>query len=135
MTPMTASQRLKAIIIQTYIEMQELPTRALTAENVDAVYAEYDDDMGDAREEIRAGRYNTGLTTEYNGDLRGAFRNYEYDEVAMQDFDGKWIGWTYWHGGGKHSEPTAIPWVELAYFLDCKEEEQVMVVRTFSKPA
>lgn len=28
----------------------------------------------------------------------------------MQAPDGTWVGWTYWYGGGKYAEPSAIPW-------------------------
>lgn len=132
---MTPVQKLKALIINRFMEMEGLPPRVIDAENVDAVFDADYDDMQDAREEIRGGRCNTGLTTEYRGELRGAHRNYECDEVAMQAPDGTWIGWTNWHGGGKHSEPSSIPWVEYAYELACKEEEKMVVVRTFSKPA
>jgi hypothetical protein len=51
----------------------------------------------------------------------------------MQMPDGTWVGWTYWYGGGKHGEPSAMPWIEDAYNLDCKEERVMMTKRTFTK--
>lgn len=59
-------------------------------------------------------------------------RHYESDEVARQLSDGTWVGWTYWHGGGKHGEPEAIDWIEDAYFPKVKEEIKTLTVRTFS---
>jgi hypothetical protein len=53
----------------------------------------------------------------------------------MEMSDGSWVGWTYWHGGGKHSEPEAIPWIDYAYALDCEAKEQMVIVYTFKKPA
>ena len=60
-------------------------------------------------------------------------RHYESKSVATKLSDGTWIGWTYWYGGGKHSEPSAIEWMEDAYLLDVTEEEKVVTVRTFKK--
>ena len=60
-------------------------------------------------------------------------RHYESKSVAKRLSNGKWVGYTYWYGGGKHGEPSSIDWMEDSYFLDCKEEQKVMTVRTFSK--
>jgi len=43
----------------------------------------------------------------------------------------KWVGWTYWYGGGKHGEPESVEWMEDAYFVGVKEETRVVLV--FSK--
>ena len=133
---MTPQQKLKQLILQTAVGLGDIPEgTTITPENVDALYDEHYDLHQDARQEIRPGSFTTRLQTEYRSELRNCHRNYECDEVAMQMVDGSWVGWTYWHGGGKHSEPEAIPWVDYAYALDCKEQEQVVVVRTFTKPA
>lgn len=60
-------------------------------------------------------------------------RHYESKSVAKQLDDGTWVGWTYWYGGGKHGEPEAVDWMGYAYFLDVKEEEKVVTIRTFTK--
>ncbi len=127
---MTPVQKLKAMILQRYIEMQDLPTRAFTAENVDELYDQADD-IGDARNELRHGEHITDVPIPYNR----ALRDYEPDSVAAKALDGSWIGWTYWHGGGKHSNPEEIDWVEYAYDLSCTEKEVVTIERTFTKPA
>lgn len=54
-------------------------------------------------------------------------RHYECDYVVRQVED-KWIGWTYWHGGGKHGEPSAIDWMSDAEFVEVASEEVVSVV-------
>ena len=63
----------------------------------------------------------------------GCSRHYELKSVASEMFDGSWVGWTYWYGGGKFGNPEEIPWMEDAYDLDCVEEEKLVIVRTFSK--
>ena len=59
-------------------------------------------------------------------------QHYESDAVAKNLPDGTWVGWTYYHGGGKHSDPGSIPWMEDAYNVTSHEETRV--VRVFSKP-
>lgn len=85
------------------------------------------DNHWDAMSEVREGEAETGLPCEWS-------RHYESKSVAAPLPDGSWVGWTYWYGGGKHSEPEAIDWMSEAYDLDCVEEEKTVTVRTFSKP-
>ena len=59
-------------------------------------------------------------------------RHYEEDYVVHQIED-KWIGWTYWHGGGKHGEPEAIDWMSDAEFVEVDSEEVVTVVQRVFK--
>lgn len=63
----------------------------------------------------------------------GWSRHYEHKSVAKKCFDDVWVGWTYWYGGGKHGCPEDIPWLDKAYLLDVKEEEKMVIVRTFEK--
>jgi len=58
-------------------------------------------------------------------------RHYESKSVAKQLKNGKWIGYTYWFGGGKHGEPGAIDWVQYSYFLNC--EKKLVEKNFFSK--
>ena len=60
-------------------------------------------------------------------------RHYEAKEVAAKMADGSWVGWTYWHGGGKHGEPGAIDWMKDAYDLTCVETQELVTVRKFEK--
>lgn len=45
-------------------------------------------------------------------------RNYECDGKAVQIADGRWIGYPYWYGGGKHGEPGLLPWIDEAIWLE-----------------
>lgn len=97
----------------------------LTEEQVEE-YWEDSEYLEDAISEIRCSGIETGLPGQYS-------RHYESEEVAVQCPNGDWVGFTYWHGGGKHGEPEAIDWMEYAYDLDCVEEEKLVVVQTFTK--
>lgn len=60
-------------------------------------------------------------------------RHYEVDYVATE-IDGVWIGWHYWHGGGKHGEPESIDWIESSDILDLVSEKQVVTtIREFKR--
>jgi hypothetical protein len=114
-----------AILELAAIWQDETIATDLTEEQVEDLWdeAEY---LEDAISEIRSSGYETGLPGQYS-------RHYESEEVAIQCPNGDWVGFTYWHGGGKFGEPEAIDWMEHAYDLDCIEEQKVMTVRTFSK--
>lgn len=45
-----------------------------------------------------------------------------------------WVGWTHYYGGGKHSDPDSIPWMNEAYDVNCTEEQVMTTRRTFTKP-
>lgn len=83
-----------------------------------------DDAMQDAQSESRCGQYRTDLPCDSS-------RHYESRSVASQMWDGSFVGWTYWFGGGKHGEPEAVPWIEEAY--DVTMTEETRVVRVFQK--
>lgn len=125
---MTPEQKIKwAILIQAAMwSKRDVPE--VNTENVDALYDNLVEKDGhwDARNEIRSSGIETGLPCNYS-------RHYESDAVAAQMPDGSWVGWTYWHGGGKHGEPDAIDWMDSAYDLNCTEEEKIVTVRTFTK--
>lgn len=126
---MTPTQKLKHAIILKAQEWDEVSTsKAVTADNIDQIYDELNADwaLQDATSEIRCGQVETDLPSECS-------RHYESKSVAALMPDGSWVGWTYWYGGGKHGEPEAIDWMEDAYDLDCKEEEKLLVVRTFTR--
>lgn len=58
--------------------------------------------------------------------------HYECVQVAIKLSCGTSVSWTYWTGGGKHGNPDSIDWMEHAYEVDCKEEEKMVTVRTYS---
>jgi hypothetical protein len=84
-----------------------------------------DDEISEAESNLR------GSYTHETGIKCQSSRHYESKAVARQ-FGDKWVGWTYWYGGGKHGEPGSVEWMEHAYFVEAKEETQVVLV--FSKP-
>ena len=84
-----------------------------------------DDYVSDAESELRASyTHETCIKCECS-------RHYESKAVAKQ-FGDKWVGWTYWYGGGKHGDPESVEWMEYAYFVEAKEETKIVL--TFTKP-
>lgn len=126
---MTPFQKLKHLVLlkQQAWEPEFLEGVEITADNIDALYEEHSQGwkLQDAKSEVRYSGTDTGLPAPFS-------RHYEADAVAAPYIDGSWVGWTYWHGGGKHGEPEAIDWMEDAYEVNCTEEEKVVVVRTFT---
>jgi hypothetical protein len=100
----------------------------LPAETIDKLYQELIDrnEHWDAKNEVRYGEVETDQACDGG-------RNYEAKSVAFKTHDDKYVGWTHYYGGGKHSNPEAIEWIDKAYFLDCKEEEKVVIIQTFTK--
>jgi len=124
---MTPIQKIKAtILMEADLHSMNGVRQEITDDNVDSLFelANQDWALQDSIEEFRTGGEASGLPCEYS-------RHYESSAVARQVFDGSWVGWTYWYGGGKHGEPEAVDWMEHAYQLDV-EEERLVVVRTFS---
>ena len=87
---------------------------------------EIDSRIQDFEYEFREGEERTSLECDWS-------RNYESEAVASKMFDGTYCGWTYWFGGGKHSNPEEIEWMEDAYDLNFVEEEKLVTIKTFSK--
>lgn len=131
---MTPIQKLKWAILSKAASWDgtELPT--VTADNVDQLYDDLvaADGHCDCMEEIRSTgiRSNLSRSVDYQ-----AQRHYEHDEVAAEMPDGSWVGWTYWHSGGKFGEPSAVPWMELAYDVSHREQPKVIIEHIFSLPA
>lgn len=125
---MTPMQKVRHLILALDAEWKDEKLTDVTEENVDDLFDAANEDWGlqDSINEIRCTGIETGLPAPLS-------RHYEADSVAAQYFDGSWVGWTYWHGGGKHGEPEAIDWIEHAYDVQCQEEEKLVIVRSFSK--
>ncbi len=96
---------------------------AMSASELEDWY--YDNEGWGAKGDLREGDVETDLPS------KDYSRHYECKEVACKCGD-KWVGWTYWYGGGKHGEPESIDWIADAYFLDCVEEEVTIVKQTFT---
>jgi hypothetical protein len=127
---LTPTQLIKKLIVQNIIkhdrgDFGQQPTE--TGEEIDAAFdlAVEKGIHWDWMNEVRDTGINTNLPAPYN-------RNYE-TEIHAHLIDNQWVGFVYYFGGGKHGNPEEIEWMEDAFFLDCEEEEKVVVVRTFSK--
>lgn len=132
---MTPPHQLKLAILRKAIDWGDLTLATdagtLTPDEIEALYDQHEDLLQDAREEIRC----TGFTTDIQDPtpwMRG-LDNYEHESHALQLEDGSWVGWTYWYGGGKHAEPSSIPWMEYAYALNCTETQVMVTQRLFTK--
>lgn len=126
---MTPEQKIKKEIVLKALEHNDIQfEKEIEESNVDTAYQMLiDEDLHwDYKNEMRLGSFETEVESEYS-------RHYESKSVAMQMADGSWLGWTYWYGGGKFGEPEAIDWMDKAYELNYKEEEKVVIVRTFEK--
>jgi hypothetical protein len=126
---MNPEQKVKWLILLLRAEWTEKPLGDVTADNIDELYDEADESddgyLQDARNEIRCSGTETNIPAPSS-------RHYEADSVAAQLPDGSWVGWTYWHGGGKHGEPEAIDWMNEAYNL-VVTGEQTIIKRIFAK--
>lgn len=130
---MTPQQKLKREIILKCRSWKGDPLNEfveITEANVDDLYnsarSDFPGYFQDAQEEIRSGGFEeTGFPTE-------STRHYESTAVARKCCDGSWVGWTYWHGGGKHGNPEEIDWIPDAYDVVCTVE--MKPVNVFSKP-
>lgn len=126
----TAPQYVKQDILLWFEEDDEKikQIKEMTGDEIDNAYIANESDLVyDATNEMRC-----CYSEETNLPDRQYSRHYECKEVAYQFDDGTWVGWTYWYGGGKHGEPNAVDWISNAYFVECVEEEKLVVVRSFS---
>jgi hypothetical protein len=128
---LTAEQKVKMLILTRAIDMGyfDYNLSDITEENQEEVWdlCVEQDGHYDAQSEVRQGDRGTNIPCDYS-------RHYETKSVAAYcEWDNSWVGWTYYYGGGKHSEPEAIDWIEHAYDVDCVSEEKLVVVHTFSK--
>lgn len=137
---MTPEQKIKATIMLGCVSFARAidseHSLNITPENVEELWSVYLEDgqdeitgwcSQDEIEEFRSGKRETKIEA-------GRWsRHYECKEVAAKLFDGTWVGWPYWYGGGKHSEPQAIDWMCDAYEVDYSAEEKLVLVETFSR--
>lgn len=120
---MKASTKLRRHILEhAGLELGLLETEA----DVNDAWVEADDAKYDVMSDVRSGDFVTNIPSPWS-------RHYESRSVAAKMSDGSWVGWTYWHGGGKHGCPKEIDWIEDAYYLDCVESVEVVTVRKWAK--
>ena len=129
MQTLTPEQLIKKAIVkrineQNYADFWQFVN---TPEEIDAAY-----DLAvekrihwDFVEEIRQSGVETNLPAPCS-------RHYEVDIHAVK-IDNFWLAFPFYYGGGRHGEPEAMPWMEDAFFVDCKEEQVTITQRTFTK--
>ena len=128
--PLSASSRIKYQLLRTALKWTGDPSpEGMTEVEIDRMYemteGDHAEELSEARSNFRYGGENSEIAgKEYS-------RHYESEEKAAKLDDGTWVGWTYWHGGGKHGEPESIDWISDAYLLSVTEEQKVVTVRTF----
>lgn len=134
---MTAPQKLKWAILMDAYHRAGYPAPTVCAATIEEWWEKAEENelehiagtFGDAMCEFRSSGFETDLPTPYENQAR----HYEYNEVAAEMPDQTWVGWTYYHGGGKHSDPDGIDWIPGAYFVEMKVE--MKPVRVFSLKA
>lgn len=127
---MNATNKLKLLILSKFDSKYGLQT---TESEIEAAYEATDNDeygdkdmcFQDCRSEVRGSGEESGL------DATAYSRHFECDAHAIEALDGSWVGFNYWHGGGKHGEPEAMEWIETAY--DVTSKEVLKPVRIFEK--
>ena len=126
MTTMTPTQKIKWLVLAKAAQWSEAELPPYPCPSVDDLYdaAWEREELYDAVSEVRGSGEETGIEA-------GWSRHYESKGVAARLPDGSWVGWTYWYGGGKHSDPGSVPWMEDAYDVTMREETRV--VRVFAK--
>ena len=123
---MSPSQLIKLAIIKAAESWEQLELDGhVNKDNIDDIYRHNHDEcnLDDCDQEVRCGGVLTGLPSESS-------RHYECDSVAIR-IEGVWVGFPYWHGGGKHGEPESIGWIDSAYFV--KATPKVITAYDFEK--
>lgn len=114
---MTAKEK-----IQLHICKQQ-NSKIETLEDVDKFIEENEGIYNEILDEFRCSyHFETKLKCGYS-------RHYECKSVAKKLFDGTWVGFDYYYGGGKYGQPSEMPWLENAYFL--KHSQQTKVIDVF----
>lgn len=125
---------LKAQIIQHALDLLESAPHNFTdadGDDVDELWnimrADYPDTMQDAQNEVRCMGRKTGLATP-------AARHLEVDAVAILTPFNQWVGFYYWHGGGKHSGAEEIEWMKDSYWVQAETDQVLRLDLKFSSP-
>ena len=124
---MTAPELLESYFKKVAIGWAEEDGISKDGEEYDLIIEDF---ISEVKHETRSGDFETNITPP-------CLRNYEVKSVAKklkhEDFDG-YIGWNYYYGGGKHSNPEELEWVGEAYFLELVEQREIVTIeRIFKK--
>lgn len=92
---------------------------------VEGNYYDIYDDYLDALNDFRCSGEVTNISPENS-------RYFESKSRARKLTSGKWVGWTYWYGGGKHDRPSEMDWLGNAYYLK-EPTPKIITVYEFEK--
>lgn len=123
---LTPKQKIERTVLKAVLTAEGIQENGLLDPDFDisSLIDEYDGDYRDTLSEFRYGEYKTGLDCE-------STRNYEVEGVAARMLDGSYVGWKYYFGGGKHSNPKEIDWMSDAYNVNRVDEEKLVIVTTW----
>lgn len=123
---LTAKQLILRHILLEAMDVGTIPQAEIDLTDIEGQYGEANDGavLQDYFYEFRTSGIETELETPSS-------RHYEVEHVARCLTGGAWVGWMYWHGGGKHGEPEAMPWLNTATLLEVDERPVMSVERTF----
>ena len=129
----TAPEAIHAEILKTAIESYR-NDEGIDADVVIDTFDDFFELCPHAEDYIQEEEYEFRGSYDLETDIEAEYsRHYEAKSVAKKLSDGRWVGWTYWYGGGKYANPEEIDWISDAYFLDVTEKEKVMTVYKFKK--
>lgn len=87
--------------------------------------ADYPDTMQDAQNEVRQMGRPTGLAVP-------ASRHMEVEAVAILTPFNQWVGFNFWHGGGKNSGAEEIDWMTDSYWVQAETDQVLRLDIKFS---
>lgn len=102
-----------------------------SADEIEAAYwvveSELPDALQDATAEVRCSGTETNLESPTGS------RHFDYKEVAILTPNGRWVGFTFWSGGGKHASPEEVEWMGFAYWVDAKPGHVISIRNEYSR--
>lgn len=122
---MTPTQKLKWAILRLAAQFNKTALPAITEASIDAHYDELvaRDEHWDAMNEFRSTGRLSGISRAVD---HQASQSFEHEEVVAKMPDGSWVGWTYWFGGGKHADSSAVCWMDDAYEVAHRTETKIV---------
>ncbi len=113
----------KSLNLTNPLDFDEKQCKDIYSSIVDSLLSDY---LSQIKSELREGKVETELIPEAGG-------NFESEAVAIPitGTPDLYVGWTYFFGGGKHSNPESVEWMENCYLVKAKDE--VRTVRIFER--
>jgi hypothetical protein len=121
---MTPSQKIKWLILAKLALWNNRAKPVYPCSNIDMLYHSISDreQLYDAMEDVYSSGRLTGIA--HDGPSR-------CHSVAMQLPNGSWVGWLYAYYA--YGETVADGWINNSYDVVLREEEQAIIVQTFTR--